>query len=174
MPPTGRARRIPVPPDLQWEGVPFDYGDAFEVRLDTGDTRSALDFARAALEGAHPMVRELIWRVHRHVLRLNQGPRTSPSHVLGWEVITSDKDRVEMAAESSLVRAVIIGRRLDPTTVSVATLLSHRKPIASRALWTMIGPVHRRIAPYLLEHAAGASQARFEWPGTRLRRGGCR
>lgn len=165
MPPAGRARRIPVPPDLQWEGWPFDYGDAFEVRLDSGDNRIALDFARAALEEAHPVARELIWRVHRHLLRLSQGPRTSPSHVLGWEVIASDKDRVEMAAESPLVRAVIIGMRLDPTTVRVATLLSYRKPIASRALWTMIGPVHRRMAPYLLEHAAGAGRTRSELPG---------
>jgi hypothetical protein len=155
----GRAHRVPVPLHEPLIGdASYDYADSFEIRVPESDERSTEEFLRSAIEDAPPPLRELVWLVHRHVLRLRLGPRSSASHVLGWRIKTSERDVFRLEATSPLFgRGVIIGRRPDPTRAVVTTYLFHSRPTLGRAIWSIVGPLHRRVAPYLMERARGAS-----------------
>lgn len=155
-----RARRVAVAADeplLRDAG--YDYADAFEVRVRDGDPRTAEQFARLALEAAPAAVRWTIWLAHRYLLRFRLAPRSSPDHVLGWTVVTSEPDIVHLAAVSPLLRGDIVGRRDAPTRAVVTTYVSFTRRRAARVLMGVAGPVHRRIAPYLMERAAAAAGA---------------
>jgi hypothetical protein len=143
---------------------PYDYADAFEIRLRESDARTAEEFARCALEQAPRPVRWAIRFAHRHVLRLRLGPRSSPDHILGWKILTAEPEVLHLGAVSPLLgRAVLVGHRVDPSHAAIATYLFYKRPTRARALWTVIGPMHRRIAPYLLDRAAAAQTS----PSTR-------
>jgi hypothetical protein len=157
---SGRAHRVPVPRDEPLIGAAaYDYADSFEIRVPESDERSMEEFVRGAIEDAPRSVRELVWLVHRHVLRFRLGPRSSASHVLGWRIKTSERDVFRLEATSTLFgRGIILGRRPDPTRVVVTTYVFRSRPTIGRAIWTLVGPLHRRVAPYLMERARGASQ----------------
>jgi hypothetical protein len=134
-----------------------DYTDVFEVTIPASDPRSAEAFARLAVEGAPWAVRTTIRVVHRYVLRLQLGPWSSPGHVLGWRIVRSEPSLVRLEAESPLLgRGVIVGERPEPTRARVTTSLFFGRPALGRAIWTVVGPLHRRIAPYLMRRAAEA------------------
>ncbi len=152
-----RARRVPVVADEPLIGGDrYDYADAFEIRVREPDARTAEQFARCALEQAPWLVRWTVWIAHRHLLRVRLGPRSSPDHVSGWKILTSQPDVIHLEAVSPLLgRGVIVGRRVDPTCVVITTYVFYTRPPAlARVVWKIAGPLHRRIAPYLLEHAA--------------------
>ena len=151
-----RARRVPVAADEPLIGSQrYDYADAFEIRLREPDARSAEQFVRGALEQAPRRMRWTIRAVHRHLLRLRLGPRSSPDHLFGWRIVTSKPDVIHLEAVSPLLgRGAIVVRRVDPTCAVVATYLFHTRPAPARLVWAIVGPLHRRVAPYLMEHAA--------------------
>lgn len=133
----------------------YDYADAFEIRIDASDPRSAEQFARDALEEAPRIVRTIVDVAHRQVLRLRLGPRPSPHHVFGWRINTSEPGVIHLEAVSSLLgRGVLVGRRPEPNRVVITTYVYFSRPVPARAIWTFIAPLHRRVAPALLEHAA--------------------
>lgn len=141
-----------------------DYADAFEIELADPDSRTAEEFARAALEGSPPALRDLIWFVHRYVIGFALAPRSSADHVLGWTIRTAEPDIVVLEAESRLARARLVGRRLDSTRRSITTYLFYRRPLRARALWSLIGPIHRWAAPYLLEQVARRTPTKTSGP----------
>jgi hypothetical protein len=146
-----RARRVAVREPI--DGRP-DYADAFELRVPEPDDRSAEQWVRAGLEGAPAAVRRLILLVHRHVLRLRLGPVAAADHVLGWRIASRAADVVRLEASGALADALIVGRRVDTTAIQLTTALSYRRRAPARAVWAVVGPLHRRIAPLLLERAA--------------------
>ena len=153
-----RARRIPVADEEPLIGSDrYDYADAFEIRVRESDARSAEQFARFALEQAPRVVRWIIWIAHRYVIRFRLAPRSSPNHVMGWTILRSEPDVIHLKAVSALARAELLGRRVDPTCTSITTYVFYTRPVAARILLKLVGPVHRRIAPYLLERAAAAA-----------------
>jgi hypothetical protein len=154
-----RAYRVPVADVEPLIGDDsYDYADAFEVRVPASDGRSSEEFARFALEEAPWTVRETVWLVHRYLLRLQLGPRSSPEHVLGWPVLVSEPDVVQLRAESPLLgRGVIVGRRLGPTRAVVTTYLFFTRPALARPLWRLVGPLHRRVAAGLMTRAAASA-----------------
>jgi len=149
------AHRVPVQPDEQIAGSNgYSYADAFEIRLRQPDGRSAEQFARCALENAPWPVRWTVSMAHRHVLRLRLAPASSPGHVLGWTIVASQPDLIQLEAVSPLLgRGVIVGRRVDPTRAVFTTFVYTRSALG-RAIWAVVAPLHRRVATYLLEHAA--------------------
>jgi hypothetical protein len=153
-----RARRVPVASDEPLIGGDgYDYADAFEIRLAESDSRSAEEFTRCALEQAPWPVRWVVRNVHRHVLRFRLGPHSSPDHVLGWRIVTAEPDTICLEAVSPLFgRGVIVARRPEPTRAVVTTYVFFARPAQGRAIWRFVGPLHRRVAPSLLEHAAAA------------------
>ena len=150
----GRSRSVPVEEAFL---APFDYADSFEVRLPTPDARRAEQWVRCGLECAPRAVRWVIRTAHRRVLRFRLGPEDGPDHVLGWPITANEHDVVRLEAAAPLLRAVIVGRRVDPRTTRLTTALSYSRPRAARLVWAVVGPVHRRVAPYLLDRAARAT-----------------
>ena len=147
-----RARRVPVTEPIGG----WDYADAFEVHLVASDGRSPEQFARDALEGAPRSVGRFISFVHRRLARFRLGPVPSPDHIAGWAIVVSEPDEVRLEAASPLLRAVIVGRRPFPTRAVVTTCLFYRRAPLARLIWTAVGPLHRAIAPRLLDRAAAA------------------
>src|SRR5205807_3739213 len=127
----------------------YDYADAFEVRVDAPDGRSAEEFARHALEHSPWPVRTAIWIVHRYVIGFRLAPRADPEHVLGWAIVRSEPDVVELEAESRLLRAVLVGERRSAENAAITTYLFYRRPAAARAIWKVVRPLHQWVARYL-------------------------
>ena len=146
-----RARRVAVQEALDHAS---DYADAFELTIPEPDDRPVEHWMRAGLEGAPAAVRTLIVLVHRHVLRLRLGPPYDRGQVLGWRIAEADDVVVRLEASGTLADGVIIGRRIDAPGIRLTTALTYRRRAVAPVVWTVIGPLHRRIAPLLLERAA--------------------
>jgi len=82
------------------------------------------------------------------------GSLSAADHALGWRIVASEPDVVRLAAAGPLLRGVIVARRRG-TAVTVSTFVTYEHPVAT-LVWRLVGPLHRRIAPYLLERAAEA------------------
>ena len=149
--PGGRAFRREVPPDEPLAVAAYDYADAFEVAVD-GDSRTAEQWLRAGLEGSPAPLRLLIRLVHGRLLRFRLGP-TSPDHILGWRILNSTPEVVQVVAEGPLGRGVLVGRTT-PSAVVLTTYVVHGRHRLSRPVWALVMPLHRRVAPYLLTRAS--------------------
>ena len=134
----------------------FDYADAFEIRPSAGDERSAEDWMRCGLEGAPLPLRWTILVAHRFVLGFDLAPHSAPGNIMGWRIVTSTPDLTHLQATSPLLRGDLVARRDGPELVTLSTYLSFRRPRSARIVWMLVGPLHRRIAPYLLERSAAA------------------
>jgi hypothetical protein len=145
-----QVSRIEVAPDPL---VPssYDYADAFTIRLDAPDAHRAEEWVRTGLEQSGGAVRGLIRFVHGRVARfeLFDGPGT----ILGWRVLRSEDDVLHMRTEGPLLRAEIVARRTSESAAGFTTFLFYKRR-GTPALWLVIGPLHRRVAPYLLRRAA--------------------
>lgn len=148
------ARRCPVIAEAPPPGKSdYDYADAFEVTLPPGDGRPAEEILRAGLQDAPPALRLMIFHVHRHVLRFRLGPVSSPNHVLGWQRMMSEADVARLEASGPLIDAALVARRIGDHTARLTTFVVFRQPRAARLIFPLIGPLHRRVAPYLMERA---------------------
>ncbi len=152
-----RARRVPVAAEEPLGDDRYDYADAFEIRPREADARSAEQFVRSALKDASRLVRWTIWIAHRYLIRFRLAPRLSKDHILGWEILRSESDVVVLQAVSPFLQGVIVGRKVDPNRAVITTYVFYTRPTVCRVLLKIIGPVHRRIAPYLLERAAASA-----------------
>jgi hypothetical protein len=146
-----QAQRVEVDEDLV-DG-PYDYADAFEVRVAEPDARTAEEWLRSGLEGAPGALRGVIVFAHRFVLGLRLGPRTSPDHILGWRIEENRPELTRLGASSPFMRGVIVAQRLDPTRARLTTFGLYTRPVPGRLIWAVAGPLHRRVAPYLMERA---------------------
>lgn len=153
----GRARRIAVKPEPLLGPTAHDYADAFEIRLRQPDARSAEQWARSALEDSPWPVRWTVILAHRLVLRFQLAPPAATGHVLGIPIHSSRPDVIHLEATGPLLRAAIILRTVETTSLTVTTFGFYRRPTAARVIWAVVGPLHRRIAPYLLECAADST-----------------
>lgn len=134
----------------------FDYADAFEIRPPAGDERTTEEWMRFGLEGAPLPLRWTILVAHRFVLGFDLAPRSAPGNIMGWRILKSVPDLTRLQATSPLLRGDLVARRDDSGRVTLSTYLSFNRPGPARLVWTVVGPLHRRIAPYLLARAAGA------------------
>jgi hypothetical protein len=147
------VRRIAVPPEPLLPDAAYDYADAFEVTLSEPDDHPAETWVRTALEASPAALRRLIGIVHGRVIRFRLGPTSDPQHIIGWRIVTSEPDVVCIEAVGPILRAAISARRTSPRAAVLTTFLWYAHPRA-RLLWLVVGPLHRRVAPYLLRRAA--------------------
>jgi Protein of unknown function (DUF2867) len=153
-----RARRTEVAEeDERLVGCRHDYADAFEVELPHTDRRTPEQAFRAALPQAPSSLR-FVPLVHRLVLRFRLGPLASPDHLIGWRVVSSDTDVIHLEAEGPLMRGIIVGRRADPSTAVLTTFVVYVRRTPARIVWALVGPLHRRIVPHLLERGAAVAR----------------
>jgi len=153
-----RARRVEVDEPLL-DDARSDYEDAFALRLTHRDGHTAEQWLRAGLEDSPAALRRLILIAHRGVLLLRLRPLDAPGSVLGWPITSASAEAVRLDAHSPLLHAVIVARRVDLGSVQLTTSLRFVRPALARAVWTCVGPLHRRIAPYLLQRAAASTRA---------------
>lgn len=147
---TYSVSRVPVAPE-PWVQLGHDYADSFELRLARPDTHTAEEWMRAALESAAPAVSALIRFVHTHVAGFALS--SDPHSVLGWDTVSSTPDAFHVETHGPALRADIVARRTSDRTATVTTFLFYQRR-RTALLWMVIGPLHRRIAPYLLARAA--------------------
>jgi hypothetical protein len=152
-PQTLHARRTVVRPEPCLPDDRFDYADSFEVAIPHDDVRPPVRLARDGLEGAPAPLRALIVVAHRRILGFRLRPLDDRRSVLGWQVTTSTAEVAVLEATSPLMRGVIVARRDPGECVRLSTYLYHRRPVLASALWWLVGPVHRRVAPYLMVRA---------------------
>lgn len=145
-----RVARVPVATE-PWVEQGHDYADSFELRLEHPDGHTAEQWMRAALEQSAPLIRGTIRFVHGRITRfeLSSGPHS----VLGWETVSSVPDAFHIETRGPMLRAEIVARRTSDRTATVTTFLFYKRRTTG-LMWLVIGPLHRRIAPYLLERAA--------------------
>ena len=141
--------RIPPAAEPAATGEP-DYSDAYEVRLAQPDGHTAEEWVRAALDHS-PRVQQLIRFVHARVLRFEVS--TEPGSLLGWRTLSSTPESFHITTGGPLLRAEIVARRRSATAATLTTSLFYRSRHAA-LLWAVVGPLHRRVAPYLLRRAA--------------------
>ncbi|WP_156687747.1 DUF2867 domain-containing protein [Mycobacterium sp. Marseille-P9652] len=142
-----------------------DYTDVFEVPIEPGDSRTAEQAFRDAV-GRRPGVSgsAVAW-IHRHVLRLSLGPYSAPGRVIGWPIVRSDPDEFVLATGGPLMDARLTLRREGGRRATLTTRLHYRRGSA-RAVWAAVGPLHRVVAPRLMERSArrGSSLRLAETP----------
>ena len=68
----------------------------------------------------------------------------------GWQVRTTGADVVHLVVDLPLMQVDFVGRNPSPTSRTLTTLLTYRRPWLARLVWLAIGPVHRRTARWLL------------------------
>jgi hypothetical protein len=149
------AQRVPIDVRLQQDFGAVDYADAFELHTVHPDSRTAGEWLRAGLEDSPAPLRRLILVVHRHALRFRLGPHSGDGYVLGWHVIKEEPDEMRLEAAGPLFSGRLVGRRPDPSTVRLDTLLTFNRPRTASIVWAVVGPLHRAVAPFLLQRASG-------------------
>ena len=153
---TNRAVRLNAPRE---PGVgPYDYADAFEIRLPASDPRTAEGFARDALEHA-PCRCARRYRSDGDCSVSGSAPDLPRSRVRGTDH-RPESTLVRLEVRSPLMHGVIVGRRLEPTRFVVATYVTYKRPRATRPLWAALSPVHRFLAKRLLELAAAIDSSK--------------
>jgi Protein of unknown function (DUF2867) len=131
-----------------------DYADVFEARILDGDLRTAEQTFRDALGNQPRALGSLVLWIHRHLLRFRLGPYTSPKHAIGWTIVRSDHDEIVLATDGPLMRGELTLRRQDGRRAVLTTRLHYHHKVAARTVWAMVGPLHRVIAPRLVEQTA--------------------
>jgi hypothetical protein len=146
-----RARRVEVTEGLDNLVTP-DYASAFEAKITPTDTRSPEQWVRAIFEDAPRALQWFVVAGWKYGLGFRLGPRPSPSHVLGWTILTATPEAITLEALSPLVTAHKV-LRIESTRVVMTTFVRYeRRP--ARTIWSAAAPVHHRTEPYLLGHAA--------------------
>lgn len=135
-------------------GAEADYADVFEVPIHPGDFRTAEQAFRDALGDEPGALGNLVLWIHRHILRFRLGPYSSPEHVIGWPIMHSDHDEIVLATGGPLMRAQLTLRREDGRRAILTTRLHFCHHTAARTVWAMVGPLHRTVAPRLMERTA--------------------
>ncbi len=130
-----------------------DYTDVFEAALPHGDSRTAEQMFRDALGDQPDAGGGIVLWIHRHVLRFRLGPPSSPDHVIGWPIAHSDPDEIMLTTSGPLMRGELTLRRLDGRRATLTTRVHYRHKIAARTVWSVVGPLHRVVAPQLIARA---------------------
>jgi hypothetical protein len=136
-----------------------DYVDVFEVPILDGDLRSGEQAFRDALGDKPGVGGSVVFWIHRHVLRFRLGPYSSPEHVIGWQIMRSDPDEFVLATDGPLMCGQLALRREDGPRAVLTTSLHYRRKTAASTVWLFVGPLHRIVAPQLMQHVARRGRA---------------
>ena len=131
-----------------------DYTDVFEAPVLPGDGRTAEQMFRDALGRGPSAGGRIVFWVHRHVLGFRLSLPSAPDHLIGWRIVRSDADEIMLATTGPLMRGELTLRREDGRRATLTTRVHYHRKTAARTVWAAVGPVHRVIAPRLIERAS--------------------
>ncbi|ATY13415.1 hypothetical protein CU254_25500 [Amycolatopsis sp. AA4] len=148
-----QVRRIVLEPTDTVGALPSaGYAGGFEFSDPAPGLRSPEQWARAGWEQAPRLVRGFLRFAWRAGLGLRMGPKDSPTHVLGWALVSSTEQAAVLEARSWLLTARNVVE-LRGTRVRWTTFVRFdRRPAA--ALWSLAVPVHHALMSRLLRRAA--------------------
>jgi hypothetical protein len=130
-----------------------DYADAFEVTRSPTDRRSAEQWARDGFERLPLAARRSTLFLHRWVLGFPLGPWSSPEHVFGWRIVTSEPELLHLEARSTLLTGHMVWR-LHHERLVMTTFLQYKKRRTASVVWAILGNIHRGGAPSFFRLAA--------------------
>jgi hypothetical protein len=133
------------------DGRHYDYTDHFEAPITAARDRTPEQWARAVFEDAPGPLRGLFASSFRYGLGLRLGPRTSPEHVLGWEIVDRQPDSITLESRSWFLTSRLVFRA-EGSCLTQSTLVHYDRRIAT-VLWPPVSILHRQIVPRLLARA---------------------
>ena len=143
-----RVRRVSVTDPIA-AARRYDYADAFELRLEGPDRCSPEEWVRAGVDATPAWIK----RIAGHT---GDGLGSA-------RIVESDADVVVLEDSDSLMDTVMVGRNVEPERRVLTTVLRYRRPLLTRAVWAVIGILHRRTARQVV--AGGLRQV--EWQDRR-------
>jgi len=145
------SEQVPVPARVMALNLldRVDYADAFIAKNVPSHTPE--EWARIIVHNASPLVREFVFRAHQ-ILRLRVERSDSPEELMGWTIRHRGPHECVLGTEGALVTPRIVVTTPQGQLL-VATLLRYDH-VSARPIWTVIAPIHRAVARYLLPNAA--------------------
>ncbi|SRR5581483_4320871 len=145
-----RVRRVSARDTEFGQGADFEC--AYEVDIAPEDDRCAGEWAREAWEGASAPLRWFMLAGWRLVLGLHLGRRSSPDHILGWQVAQQDFDKTVCQAASRFLHATNRFERIEGRLVW-STYVTYDRRIA-HVIWPPVSLLHRPLVRIALRRAA--------------------
>lgn len=130
-----------------------DYADAFEISRSPTDQGTAEQWARNGFERLPFAARRSVLLLHRWILGFPLGPWSSPEHVFGWRIVTSEPELLHLEARSALLTGHMVWR-LHHERLVMTTFLQYKRRRTASVVWAVLGNIHRGGAPYLLRLSA--------------------
>lgn len=149
---TGSVRRARPQPSVTIALDSADFACAYGVATAPDDARSAQQWARAAWEDGPAPLRWLMLAGWRLILRFQLGPRRSPDHVLGWQIVEDRPDKTECHSRSPFLDAANVFQLVGDRLVW-STLVVYEGRIA-RVIWPPVALIHRLLVRVALGRAA--------------------
>ncbi|MGO3328201.1 DUF2867 domain-containing protein [Gordonia sp. (in: high G+C Gram-positive bacteria)] len=146
---TDKHRAHPVPPPA--EPSEPNYSDSFAIAMPLTEPRRAEAWIREIFEGAPRPLRWFLLAGWFIALGFRPGPAGSSQHVLGWPISESTPEVVVLEQHSGLIGAHLT-LHVDQSQILWTTRVDFAH-VAARPIWAVVGILHRRIVPYLLERA---------------------
>jgi hypothetical protein len=109
----------------------FDYADAFELRLDGPDRCTPEQWVRAGVDATPAWIKRIAG---------------NPDGLGSARIAESDADVVVLEDSDPLMDTVMVGRNVEPGRRVLTTVLRYRRPLLARAIWALVGILHRRAA----------------------------
>ena len=125
-----RVRRVGVS-DPVAAAAPYDYADAFELRLEGLEPCSPEEWVRAGVDAVPGWIKRIA------------GAKDGLGSV---RVVASDDHVVVLEDSDALMETLMIGRNVEPGRRVLTTVLRYRRPLLTRAVWAFVGILHRRTA----------------------------
>jgi hypothetical protein len=124
---------------------PYDYADAFEIRLREPDLHPPETWVRAGLASTPKWMDQIA-----SLLGLSSAPTSSEDMLDVFRVVKSDAEVVQLETSVPLMHIVIVGRRVTPTQRMLTSILHYKRPRLARLVWAVIGFGHRWAVPQVL------------------------
>jgi hypothetical protein len=154
--PAQRARRVGVT-DPVAAARAHDYADAFELRLEGPDPCSPEEWVRAGVDATPAWIKRIA------------GAKDGLGSA---RVVASDAEVVVLEDADPLMETVMVGRNVAGDRRVLTTVLRYRRPLLTRAVWALVGILHRRTARRVVAGGLGATRApRSAGPPSRCRPG---
>ena len=131
--PPDRARRVRVTDPIA-AARGHDYADAFELRLGEPDPCSPEEWVRAGVDATPAWIKRIA------------GAKDGLGSA---RIVESAADLVVLEASDPLMETVMVGRNVAGRRV-LTTILRYRRPLVTRAVWAVVGILHRRTARHVV------------------------
>lgn len=141
---TQQVRRVPVTDPLA-TALPYDYADAFAVELPEPDSDTPEAWIRAGMASTPALVDWIAARLGHQ-----DAPGVSPDMVEGFRVVRSTPEVLQLEQSLPLLDVVLLARRVGSSGRMFTSVLTYRRPVLARLVWSVLRHGHRWAARGLI------------------------